>query len=994
MGRSVAKISAHAKGGGGNAKYIARRRGHPSDDREVREDAGREAPERGSDRDGDEDTIWGWNVPWFVADDGYGVWETEEGRSLLESRSLALSTQHMGLALPPESAEKLTADEKRENLVAHFSALADLEERLGGLSHFRLILSVGTEVSISELKAMVNAYLREHFPLCPAFVAIHDNTDHRHAHVYVHARQLDNRRVDLGQDYFRLDEGWMRVCAEQLNDPEIYRLHMTLKMETLTWKDREMKAQSEGKESQPKPDRWADHHDTLLTFRPFDDRWSGRLRAQTRVAETKVLWLEAGQAKAEDVAAAREEAGVLRERLDAATRRREKSASESKRQLPAEIITVSEARDLAVYQRAIQERSAEKQPQLIAPATASPSTQSQTKNRKPVQAALQFKETPDISDGRPESAEGKDGRGREPSIAETDRSLQRAPELGSEVPRIEGSLAPITLDRLSRTLGHELVAETRLAYLENCASAKTRKSPKEVRQLKEQLIEAREDYAGVNIKAEEYRLLLSEQHLNILPLKITADEQCILKVFSKHVPENLRERIRVELSRAHIIQDREGESADRQNDKPGLQVETIMPREGSPRALPDDEVWSMVVNLELARARAIALLAEEQDFKAKPHMWLSPTQGISLGQIEKQIVERLVQRRGVDDLNTLKTKVQLELKEERVRQPHKRTEAETEVKTLTERLEREKQTRKAAGLPMPSGRFSEEAIRELIGHAEGSRDTQLLGRVYEIERAQALEHTRSTGDSTAVRGLEERYVGLKLEAQVNQHRAESSLARAQKDSTGIMLPAKDEKGRDIATSLDAWHPGKGIKGALRKLAESREHREFREKLEATKGSYLSHLGQRVERQADYCETLRVITDNCRKLSHVYGFDTPAAPSLDLEKIKDLRDYALKQQGGVSNPWLRECARAEDLLRSGKTLTAQTRQSHDVASQLPDPAREEKIRKEIEEARAKQERMVRVPTSRPLNQGRDSNLIERNRDEQTRTRPKGGGGRSR
>jgi hypothetical protein len=410
MGRAVAKISAHAKGGGGNARYIGRRQDDPSADKEEREGAEREAPDRGSGRDGDEGTVWGWNVPWFVADDGFGIWETEEGRSLLESRSLALSTQHLGLTSPPESAEKLPAEEKRENLVAYFSALADLEERLGGLSHFRLILSVGPEVSNSELKAMANAFLREKFPLCPAFVAIHNDTEHRHAHVYVHARQLDNRRIDLGQDYFRLEEGWMRVCAEQLNDPEIYRLHMTLKRETLTWKEREKRAQSEGKESPPKPDRWSDHHDTLLRFRPFDDRWSGRLRAQARVAETRVLWLEAGEAKAEDIAVAREDAGTLRERLEAVARRREKSASESKRRMPAEIITVSEARELAIYRQAIQEKTKETQSRPIAPAASSAVTPAQSENRGLALEVLRFENVQDLPEeqSRPtrEHAEG------------------------------------------------------------------------------------------------------------------------------------------------------------------------------------------------------------------------------------------------------------------------------------------------------------------------------------------------------------------------------------------------------------------------------------------------------------------------------------------------------------------------------------------------------------------------------------------------------------
>jgi hypothetical protein len=380
MARALAKVKAHNGGGSGNAAYIGRpqeERSREAEPRPGEEPAARgerlaemregdAGPARGrASGESDDDPVWGWNIPWFVAGEAHGVWETEEGRALLESRSLALSARHLGLGPAPPSAGKLSVEEKRENLVAHFSAMADLEERRGGLSHFRIILSVGPEVSISELKAMANAFLRANFLLCPAFVAIHDDTEHRHAHLYVHARQLDNRRVDLGQDYFRLDESWMGICAEHLDRPEIYDRHIELKEETRGWSVRAEKARDERKPLPPKPDRWGDHHDTLLIFRPFDNRWCGRLQAQTRVAETKVTWLEATRASAEDVSAARITAEALRERLDSAAGKRSNSKRETKRMMPAEIITVREARELTGYERDLREVEKVKEPNRL-----------------------------------------------------------------------------------------------------------------------------------------------------------------------------------------------------------------------------------------------------------------------------------------------------------------------------------------------------------------------------------------------------------------------------------------------------------------------------------------------------------------------------------------------------------------------------------------------------------------------------------------------------
>jgi hypothetical protein len=129
MARAVAKATAHDVGGAENAAYI----GRPQEERsreaeprlgeepvagpgerleEMRE--GDAAPARGRpDGGNDDDPVWSWNVPWFVTSEAHGVWETEEGRSLLESRSLALPARHLGLGPAPPSTGKLSVEEKR-----------------------------------------------------------------------------------------------------------------------------------------------------------------------------------------------------------------------------------------------------------------------------------------------------------------------------------------------------------------------------------------------------------------------------------------------------------------------------------------------------------------------------------------------------------------------------------------------------------------------------------------------------------------------------------------------------------------------------------------------------------------------------------------------------------------------------------------------------------------------------------------------------------------
>ncbi|MCA1612837.1 MAG: hypothetical protein LC800_01535 [Acidobacteria bacterium] len=506
----------------------------------------------------DDDPVWGWNIPWFVTGEAHGVWETEEGRALLESRSLALSARHLGLGPAPPSTGKLSVEEKRENLVAHFSAMADLEERQGGLSHFRIILTVGPEVSIAELKAMANAFLRANFPLCPAFVAIHDDTEHRHAHLYVHARQLDNRRVDLGQDYFRLDESWMEICAEHLDRPEIYERHVELKEETRGWSERAEKAREAEKPLPPKPDRWGDHHDTLLVFRPFDDRWCGRLQAQARVADTRVMWLEATKARSENIAVAREEARNLRARLDEAAEKRRNSRSKDKRGMPAEVITVSEARELLLYERDIQKAAKGKgarRKQSVPALTAKQGALRFDERvvERDAQLGFDFKGAAEPS-REPEATQPHDRPGRKPPAA------------------FAG--APTPADEAARSFGQELVAEAKLARTESSLSAE--RSVKERRRLKEQLIEDRREHVRASEEAASHRSLLAARGTAEPPYLLKEDERSYLGFMSGQVSERLRERIVAEVARAQTISDREEEVLARRAQEPAPPAEVSL----------------------------------------------------------------------------------------------------------------------------------------------------------------------------------------------------------------------------------------------------------------------------------------------------------------------------------------------------------------------------------------------------------------------------------
>jgi hypothetical protein len=829
--------------------------------------------------------------------------------------------------------------------------------------------------------------------------------------VYVHARQLDNRRVDLGQDYFRLDESWMRVCAEQLGTPEIYTRHIELKEETRGWNVRAEKASEAGKPLPPKPDRWGDHHDTLLTFRPFDDRWCGRLQAQTRLAEVKVTWLELTKAQLEETAAARVEAQRLRERLEAATERRAKSKSESKRRMPAEVITVSEQRELKVYERDILRAEKHK-----AKDTHKPPAPEQTV----AQAVLQFDgaaaargEQLGFDFGIPTEGQGRGTAAAQPHTARTGQKSQARKHAGTQSPPAAANASP-SAEETARSLGREMVAETRLAFYESSSSAA--KTRKEKQQLKGQLIAAREEHAHAQREAEICRAHLASQGAAEPPYRLTGDERNYLKLVSKRLPESLRARIEHEVSRAQVVADRSEEPPVQNREEPApranaphaqegkeKQIPSIVgeqkhpvtsepqredsarqdaaarattmmterPPEPAVHALPDGEVRRMIVDLELSKARTVALRVAEEDFNAAPHWWESPTHKVTLAEVEARIGDDLKRGQDVRGLDDLKRRVQDQIAAERINTPMRRKEAEDEACSLKERLAAEAATRGRLGLKMSDAVMTPDNLREMVRYAEVAHDPELLRTAYEIELGQSLRNAHLTGDGSHVRRLEERYFGVELKAEVNADSDRQFLAAQDKNPERTLLPALDETGRDVALTLEQAGPRKGVRGVISKVVETAAHRRFREQLAETKEAYFRHLRSGVEGQETFHGAARAIRQECREKGRDFGYHAPAAPELTRAEIQEIRDHAVKETSAKRERWLSACTSAQRLADERDAAAWQPAKTVEVfAPGLTEQQRSDMIRKEIETKRAEAGAYQRVSKT----------VIERNRQD--------------
>ncbi|HMF58347.1 MAG TPA: hypothetical protein VK619_18530 [Pyrinomonadaceae bacterium] len=385
MANAVCKVTVHKRGGADNLPYILREEAAKDPAAQTIEDPQRErAPDltrQGQahehalehtrqlelsftiellplEEEGltlDDDPIFTWNVPEFVIGDPYGIewWEEESKR---EDKQGQEKGRFRGdeIGAGRQQRRELTLEEKRLNVETYFGLHADYEESRGGVSHYRIIITINQLISNRQFKRVILPFLSEAFSLNGAVVALHRNTGEKktHAHVHTDSRQLDGRRIDLGQRYFKLDEIWARTCARYFKDPGIHDRHMEKKKETREWKERCRIAKERKEPLPPKPDREADHHGTKYA-RPFNDRWVGRQIAKESLAKKKLEYLVVTKAPKREIREARKEAIKQSDLLKQVLERRKEGKKGAKDYVPAAVVTVKEAEKIEQYERGI-----------------------------------------------------------------------------------------------------------------------------------------------------------------------------------------------------------------------------------------------------------------------------------------------------------------------------------------------------------------------------------------------------------------------------------------------------------------------------------------------------------------------------------------------------------------------------------------------------------------------------------------------------------------
>lgn len=112
--------------------------------------------------------------------------------------------------------DELKTDDPHEtklNAKTYAYAREDIERAMkkGSITHYRMILSWPGKEDTEKAREITHKFLQKEFPNTRAIVAIHQDTSPTHAHVWIDARQIDEKKVQIKPtQYKRLDEKYTK----------------------------------------------------------------------------------------------------------------------------------------------------------------------------------------------------------------------------------------------------------------------------------------------------------------------------------------------------------------------------------------------------------------------------------------------------------------------------------------------------------------------------------------------------------------------------------------------------------------------------------------------------------------------------------------------------------------------------------------------------------------------------------------------------------------
>ena len=146
--------------------------------------------------------------------------------------------------------------ESKTNAISYAYAREDIEDK--GRTHYRLVLSWDGKEETGKAREMTHEYLSNNLKDSRAIVAIHQDTDHTHAHVWVDARQIDEKKIHISKkDFERIRDDWTKQYDHEYKT-NFEKEYQAKYEQTHEWKkERVTIDKQEGKQSIPtdKPER-------------------------------------------------------------------------------------------------------------------------------------------------------------------------------------------------------------------------------------------------------------------------------------------------------------------------------------------------------------------------------------------------------------------------------------------------------------------------------------------------------------------------------------------------------------------------------------------------------------------------------------------------------------------------------------------------------------------------------------------------------------------
>lgn len=181
-------------------------------------------------------------------------------------------------------------DELRQTLTAYADVREDSEiarhkARGEARTHYRVTASFERDVPTEKALGMAKEWLEREFPRARGFAAVHRDTGQTHVHVWIDARQIDGKKVQLSRAQHRsLDVSWNRIYSREMGrDP---REHERKKEQT-----REAKREGWQRQQSPEyPERVRKNNRELT--RPWERREIGAQAAREWVEHPDGTFLE------------------------------------------------------------------------------------------------------------------------------------------------------------------------------------------------------------------------------------------------------------------------------------------------------------------------------------------------------------------------------------------------------------------------------------------------------------------------------------------------------------------------------------------------------------------------------------------------------------------------------------------------------------------------------------------------------------------------------